>query len=250
MTANTLTTITIVDSAHNDRRNKARDSCCFCVPEKVGVIAILSMYFFLGIFTSSYYFMGLTFNDGDDAVTFKILFGISGGFYALLATACAIGVAAIKKGNIVMMRRQSIAFGILLAIIFVLSVVLFSLKVALKVYLKYCQASAVELFGDQADALVDYNQCVAENVATESIRLIFTGIFMMYFAYVVFRFAKNMQKEELPFTAPSIDGQKTPTYPIYSAQPPTSNNWVPPPTYSVIARSYPQELSPDSKTNP
>lgn len=58
-----------------------------------------------------------------------------------------------------------------------------------------------------------------------------------------------MKKEVLPFTAPPvpIDGQSTPTYFVYSAQPPTSNNWVPPPTYTVKPIYLPEEFKPDSK---
>jgi hypothetical protein len=66
---------------------------------------------------------------------------------------------------------------------------------------------------------------------------------------VIFRFAKNMKKEVLPFTATTvpINGQGTPTYMIYSTQPPTSNNWVPPPIYTVKASYVPDDFKPDSK---
>jgi hypothetical protein len=38
-------TITIVDSIESRNKKATMGSCCFCVPEIVGVFAILSMYF-------------------------------------------------------------------------------------------------------------------------------------------------------------------------------------------------------------
>lgn len=41
---NNTPTVTIVDSAE-PRKYRVMGSCCFCIPEIVGVFAILSMYF-------------------------------------------------------------------------------------------------------------------------------------------------------------------------------------------------------------
>ncbi|RIA90612.1 hypothetical protein C1645_769558 [Glomus cerebriforme] len=157
---NGIPTITIVESAEQSRNDKlARRSCCGCIPEIVGVFAILSMYFVI----------------------------------------------------------------------------------------QECKSEAQQA---NLSDIVDCNGRVNANLTSEAIKLVIHGAVSIYFAYVIFRFARTLNKEVLPFTASPADGQKTPTYFVYANQPPTSNSWVPPPTYTVRPTNLPDDFNPDSKQIP
>jgi len=248
---NNVPTVTIVDSVE-PRNFKVMGSCCFCVPEIVGVFAILSMYFFTGIFGAAASFLSLGYTD--DVLT-KAILGVSGALNTLAAIAGALGVSAIRKEKIALMRRLSIAFWILTALVIVLNIIILVLDFNSKdANVNECVSNlsngSVNLFNSSEGIRDLVNNCehaVSASLIGEAIRLVVLGSISIYFAYVIFRFARNMKKEVLPFTAPPvpIDEQSIPTYFIYSAQPPTSNNWVPPPTYTVTVK--PNDFNPDSK---
>jgi len=224
-------TVTIVESTERT------GSCCGCVSESVGVFAILSVYFFLGMFYAAASFVSLGFYD-DAAV--KVLLIISGCLHTFLALASSMGVVAIKKENIVMMRRLSIAFWILTALMFILSVVSFALQVMFK-------SSLVQACEIDRPVDVNCNQYVNDTLISEAIKFFIIESISIYFAFVIYRYAIRMKQSPLPFAAP-VDGQKTPMYPVYTTHPPTSNDWVPPPTYTVRATNpLPDDFNPDSK---
>jgi len=59
-----------------------------------------------------------------------------------------------------------------------------------------------------------------------------------------------LRKAQNPTVLPIASGQLTPTYFnfIYAAQPPTSNDWTPPPTYTVRPTApLPEDFNPDLK---
>jgi len=226
-------TVTIVDSTEQIGRR----SCCGCVSESVGVFAILSVYFFLGVFYAAASFVSLGFYDD---VNYKVFSSISGCLHTFLAITSALGVFAIRKENAVMMRRLSIAFWILTALMFIFSVILFVLDVISK-------SSLVQACGNDFENYVDCNQYANDYLISEAIKLFIIESISVYFAYVIYRYTVRMRQSPLPFVAP-VDGQKTPTYLIYNTRPPTSNDWVPPPTYTVRpANPMPDDFNPDSK---
>lgn len=240
---NNIPTITIVDSVAAKRR-----SCCGCIPEAVGVFAILSIYFFLGVFYAAASFVSLsTYND----VTDIVIISISGSLHAILAIVSAFGVNAVKKEKVVIMRHLSIVFWVFTGLLLVLDIVTLALEFVTKsTTIQICQEAVRERFGDSGSSYVDCTNYVNDTLISDSIRTFIMGTTSIYFAYVIFRYARRMKEFTLPFTA-SVDGQKTPTYLPYGTQPPTSNNWVPPPTYSVtMTGPLPDDFNPDSKQAP
>jgi len=236
-------TITIVDSAERIKRR----SCCGCVPESVGVFAILSMYFFLGVFYAAASFVSLGFYK--NAAVIAIL-SISGILHTFLAISSALGVIAIRKENVVMMRRLSFVFWILTAFMLILNVVMFAFQIIIKPEtVQDCKDSINGLYGAE---YVDCNQLVNDTLISEGIKLFIIQSISVYFAYVIHRFTKRMKESPLPLPiTSSVDGQRTPTYFVYSTHPPTSNDWVPPPTYTVRATNpLPDGFNPDSKQAP
>lgn len=244
---NNTPTVTIVDSAE-PRKYRVMGSCCFCIPEIVGVFAILSMYFFTGMFGAATSFLSLGY--ADDGLT-KAILSVFGILNTLFVIASALGVSAIKKEKIVLMRRLSIAFWVITALMIIINIIILALDFNSKdSYINECVSADPNLpNSNDADTKNFCEHTVRASLIGETIRLIALGSVSIYFAYVIFRFARNMKKEVLPFTAPPvpINGQSTPTYFVYSAQPPTSNNWVPPPTYTVKTIHLPEDFKPDSK---
>jgi len=240
---NNLPTITIVESVVEPAK---RRSCCGCVPEATGVFAILSIYFFLGVFYAAASFVSLsTYND----VTDIVITCISGSLHAILAIASAFGVNAIKKEKVVMMRHLSIVFWVFTGLLLVLDIVILVLEFVTKATtIQICQEAVRERYGE--GYVVDCTNYVNDTLISDSVRTFIMGTTSVYFAYVIFRYARRMKEFTLPFTVPA-DGQKTPTYLPYGAHPPTSNNWVPPPTYSVTTTGpLPDDFNPDSKQAP
>jgi len=234
--------ITIVDSAEQIGRR----SCCGCISESVGVFAILSVYFFLGIFYAAASFVSLGFYNDDIVV--KALLSISGCLHTFLAIASVMDVYAIRKENIVMMRRLSIAFWILTALMFIFSVVIYVLQVIFKSSL--VQTCENEIQTSDEPVYVDCNRYVNDSLISEAIKFFIIESISVYFAFVIYRYTVRMRQSPLPFIAP-IDGQKTPTYPVYTTRPPTSKDWVPPPIYTVTpANPLPDDYNPDSKQAP
>jgi len=242
---NNIPTITIVDSVVEPAK---RRSCCGCIPEAVGIFAILSIYFFLGVFYAAASFVSLsTYID----VTGIVITSISGSLHAILAIASAFGVNAVKKEKVVMMRQLSIVFWVLTGLLLVLDIVILALEFITKsITIQACQKAVRERYGDSGITYVDCTNYVNDTLISDSIRTFIMGTTSVYFAYVIFRYARRMKEFTLPFTVP-VDGQKTPTYLPYGAHPPTSNNWVPPPTYSVTTTGpLPDDFNPDSKQAP
>lgn len=238
---NNVPTITIVDSVQPFKRR----SCCGCIPESVGVFAILSIYFFLGVFYAAASFVSLGFySNVADIVTTSI----SGSLHTLLAIASALGVSAVKREKVAMMRHLSIIFWVLSGLLLVLDIIILSLEfVAKSTTIKECQNAVLAKYGDSGTTYVDCTNYVNDSLISDSIRTAIMGTTSMYFAYVIFRYARRMKEFTLPFTVP-VDGQKTPTYLPYGVHPPTSNDWVPPPTYSVTTTGpLPDDFNPDSK---
>jgi len=236
-------TITIVDSAEPNRNDRMVGSCCMCVPEVVGVFAILSMYFFLGIFGAAASFVNL--GSADNAPV-KGLLSISGSLHTLIAIASALSITAIRKEKIVMMRRLSIAFWILTVLMLTFNLIIFILEIVYKPNTVQDCKDAVN--GENGLLFVDCDRVVNVSLIVDGIKLFFSGLISIYFAYVISRFARRMKKEVIPFTMEPVDGQKTPTY-FVSTQPPTSTSWVPPPTYSVNPTfPLPDDYNPNSNS--
>jgi hypothetical protein len=229
-----LPTITIIDSIEPSQNDKlAKRNCCGCIPERFGVFAILSMYLFFGLFATATSFAALAFTS---QTSDTIYFIISGCLNVFLTIISALGINAIKKEKAVLMYRLSITFWVYTIFTLIFSATLFILDIVYKSSLvKDCEET-VESLKTSGEYFDDVNCVHVADVylIKEAIRLFFVETISMYFAYVIFRYANQMLRVARDQTVlPIANGQQTPTYFVYSNQPPTSNDWTPPPTYTV-----------------
>jgi len=228
-------TITVMDydtdkaNIADSSRNKPWRSCCFCIPERVGVSAILSLYFFLGVLNAASSFTGLTITE---SARDQALMVISGILSLSLAIAGIIGLTAVRKENAGMMRRLSIAFLVQNILQLALSAVSFALDVVFRSEaVKECQ-NIVDTDASSSDNTdnTDCHQFVDTLLLKEAFGSVFFEALMFYFGYVIYRYARRMSAQKDDDARNST--QQTPTYFVYATRPPTSTDWVPPPTYN------------------
>jgi len=113
-----------------------------------------------------------------------------------------------------------------------------------------CNNSAREAYGDSGTNFVNCDRIVDETLTSEAIRTFVAGIISIYFAYVIFRYAKLMKETQNQGVLAMEAAPRTPTYPyfVYTTHPPTSNHWVPPPIYTVRPTNpLPDDFNPDQK---
>jgi len=238
-------TITIVESYPVQNDKITRRSCCGCIPEQFGVLAILSMYLLFGLLGSLASFMTLAFVD---ATSDKIYLSIAGCLYTFLTISSIFGIHAVNKEKAVMMHRLSIAFWVFTVFTLIYSATLFILNILFK-------PSLVEVCEKSKPESVDVYDCdrhIDVYLAREGLSLFISEVVLIYFTYVIFKYANRMLKQAQNSTPilPFADGQQTPTYSAYT-HPPTSTNWSPPPTYSVRSSNpIPFDHNPDSKQIP
>ncbi|CAI2171615.1 9107_t:CDS:2 [Funneliformis geosporum] len=237
-------TITIVESVPIQNDKITRRSCCGCIPEQFGVLAILSMYLLFGILGSLTSLLTLSsVNETSD----KLYLSISGILYTFLTILSVLGIHAVNKEKAVMMHRLSIAFWVFTVFTLIYSATLFILNIFFK------SSLVEECENSKRETIVDCNHYIDVYLAREGLSLFISEIVLIYFTYVIFKYANRMLKQAqnstiLPVAA---TGQRTPTFYVYSTHPPTSNDWTPPPTYTVTSSNpLPVDWISDSKQNP
>jgi len=229
-----LPTITIIDSADKPSSDKLR-SCCICFPEQTGVAIIFSFYFLFGFLSSIASLLLLT--NSSDTVD-KTTFAISFVLYAFLSISGILGLTLIQKDNAVMMRKLSIAFWIITGLTLIYNLSGYIYEVTLKnTFIQQCQ-------DDPANANIDCNQAINFILVRDALKTIFVEFFSLYFSYVISRFSRRMLEDsKKPILPYGVDqnGQTTPSYTVYVNRPPTSLDWIPPPTYTVRANDIPSD---------
>ncbi|CAG8626694.1 7037_t:CDS:2 [Ambispora leptoticha] len=165
---------------------------------------------------------------------------ISGIVAFLLAISSVIGVNALYKDKVIVMRRLSIVFIILTVIMLITSLVNLSVDISTRDQIVDSCYSAVEQSQDANT--IDCRYLVKLYLIRESITLFLLGIIQTYFAYVVLRHARSMGgNSQYPYPLANKEGDDLPpTYFVYASQGvPTADNWVPPPTYNGNPNNIP-----------
>lgn len=230
-------TITIIESAdRNDRKSSDKPrSCCICVPEQTGVAIIFSFYFLSGFLSSVASFISIGYSSG---MVDKVLLVISGILYVLLSMSGAVGITLIRNDKAAMMRKLSMASWIVTGLLLIYNVVVYILEIASKgAAVQECQ-NAVNQDTDLDNNDIDCNKIINIILVKDALKLLFVEFFSLYFSYVISRFSRRMTRDSRrPITPYSVEqnGQTTPSYPVYATRPPTSLDWIPPPTYTVRA---------------
>jgi hypothetical protein len=225
----TYPTITIIDSSGGRQGlvldEKPMNYCCICIPEHVGVAAILSLYSLYGILSCIASFAGLTiYNDSIDESALII----SGILYCIISVTSFFGILALRQDNVIAMRRISIAIWVITAFLFIYNTVDYILEiVARNESINRCQT---ELTGEEIS--IDCVQVINMFLIKEAFRVLFIEFFSIYFSYIIYRYSHRTMGSRKNIV-PYVEGQITPTYVVYSNSPPTAHDWVPPPTYTV-----------------
>ncbi|CAG8452713.1 7409_t:CDS:2 [Diversispora eburnea] len=147
----TYPTITIIDSS-DGRQGLALDDrsmnyCCVCIPEHVGVAAILSLYSLYGILSCIASFAGLTSN-----------------FF---------GILALRQDNVIAMRRISIAIWVITAFLFIYTTIDYIIEIVVKdESINRCQT---ELTGEENN--IDCVQLINMFLIKEAFRVLFIEFF-------------------------------------------------------------------------
>lgn len=235
-------TVTIIDTAEKHQKQR---KACGCFPERTVVVAILSMHFFWGIIKAAASLSSLPTLDSTQAQVLNIFTAV---ISLLLVTASAVGLNAMYKENANLMRRLSIAFIVLTVIGLSFSVTEFALDVVNHDdFVSQCnQAPQRDLSNPRTPS--DCNQLVNVYLVQEGLYVFFLEIIQVYFAHVIFRHARGMAaKPRYPYPlAAAQNSDAPPTYFVYASQGvPTSDSWVPPPTYNGNPNNIP--VSADSK---
>jgi hypothetical protein len=234
-------TVTIIDNAEkNERQRKA----CGCFPERTVVVAIFSMYFFWGIIQAAAFLSSLPMAHSTQSQLLNIFIAVVSLFLVITS---AIGLNAMYKQNAKLMRRLSIVFIVLTFMTLAFSVTEFTLDVVNHDDLvSQCNQAVQQDISDASD--IDCNQLVKIYLVREGFYGFFLEMIQFYFAYVIFRHARGMvAKPQYPYPlAATQNSDAPPTYFVYASQGvPTSDNWVPPPTYNGNPNNIP--VSGDNK---
>jgi len=216
--------------------------------QRTGVAVIFSFYFLTGFLSSIASFVSITYSS--DTVG-EILLSISGVIYFLLFVSGALGMTLMRKDNAVMMRKLSIASWVITVLILIYNLTVYILEIITKSdSVKQCQDDVSQDADVGLNDNIDCNKVVNIFLVKDALKLIFVEFFSLYFSYVIYRFSRRMLEDSrknpiLPYSI-NQDGLTTPSYVVYDTRPPTSLDWVPPPTYTVRAN----DVSSDTRSTP
>ncbi|CAG8531866.1 12823_t:CDS:2 [Acaulospora morrowiae] len=219
-----LPTFTIVDSAEKQSSNKLR-SCCICIPERTGVAIILSFYFLSGFLSSVASFFYITESSDTLDIVFLVISGI---LYFLVFVSGFLGLSFIRKDNAVMMYKLSIASWIITMSLLFYNLTTYILEIVFK-------SSSVQQCQEDFDQEIDCNQVVNIILIKDALKFAFSEFFSVYYPII------HSLTPVLPY-AVDQNGQMTP-YAAYVTKPPTSLDWIPPPTYTVRANDASSETN-------
>ncbi|CAG8563620.1 23230_t:CDS:2 [Dentiscutata erythropus] len=227
-------TITVLDVSEEKRYEDktVQRKCCGCITEQVGVVIILSFYFFYGLLNTLSSLSSLA--SSDYILRDKIILIISAILYIFMTAIGITGTIAIRKGNTVLLRRLSIALWIFTTLMFKFNIAVFITEVVFKdEYLQACLSAQQETENQGFDASNwDCKDFINAILVRDALKVAIFGVLSFYFAYVVARYSRRTKNEPLRRQY-SNDDQRTPTYVVYETRPPTAHDWIPPPTYTV-----------------
>jgi len=229
----TYPTITIIESKNVPVDDEQRKRC-FIIPERAFIAVVFSLHLFFGILITSAAFMSLALSSKPSD---QAQYAINGVLFAFLGLNGIIGLTALKNENAILMRRLSISFWILAALMLIFNVTIYILRVVSKPeYVQNCQANLDQSLSEdkQKQFNLDCDKIVNHSLIRCAIQLLIVEAISIYFAYAVACYSRklitksnfqskfNNQKRE--------DGTGDVfTYKIQTTNlPPTSDRWAPP----------------------
>jgi len=227
-------TITVLDVSEEKRceDKTAQRKCCGCITEQVGVVIILSFYFFYGLLNTLSSFSSLASSDYN--LRDKIILIISAILNIAMTAIGVTGIIAIRKGNIVLLRRLSIAFWIFTVTYFKFNIAVYITDVVFKdEYVQACLSAQQDTENQGFDASnLDCKVFITAILVRDALKITIFSALSFYFAYVIKRYSRRINTEP-NYKYYNNDNQRTPTYMVYETRPPTAHDWIPPPTYTV-----------------
>jgi len=224
----TYPTITIIDSLSVPNDDEPTRKRCFIIPERAFIAVIFSLNLFFGILITAGAFTGLSLSSDPSTQAQYAVYGIS---YAFLALTGIIGLTALRKENAILMRRLSISFWILTALLLIFNVTSYIVRIISKPeYVQSCQDNLNQLYSEdqQKELGLDCDRIVNYSLIRYAFQLLFVEAISIYFAYAVACYSRKLLSK---FNNQKHQGNTNAvfTYKIQTANPPpTSDNWVPP----------------------
>lgn len=230
---------TIIENIPEKRVRRERTVCGGCLPEHTAVMTILVMYFFLSAIYAGSAAVGISvLTSTRDRIIYAISLGLS---VAFMVTSL-IGMNVVRKKKARALKHLSIAFWVLTALNLTFSASFFITLIVIREKLvDSCVEQAAEL-GD-FDALPECKLAVNLRIIRDAFSLFFIETLQLYFAYVIFRYARYLGRRrpgnDVPKDTSRELGEMPPTYVVYAARVPTSEDWVPPPVYNGNPNNVP-----------
>lgn len=224
----TYPTITIIDSLSVPYEDEPIRKRCFIIPERAFVAVIFSLNLFFGILITAGAFTGLSLSSDPSTQAQYAVYGIS---YAFLALTGIIGLTALRKENAILMRRLSISFWILTALLLIFNVTSYIVRIITKPeYVQSCQTNLNQLYSQDQQKELDLScdRIVNYSLIRYAFQLLLVEAISIYFAYAVACYSKKLLSK-LKFDNQKHQGNDVFTYKIQTTNPPpTSDSWVPP----------------------
>ncbi|KAF0442227.1 hypothetical protein F8M41_003686 [Gigaspora margarita] len=228
----TITVLDVSEEKRNEDNKAAQRNCCGCITEQVGVVIILSFYFFYGLLNTLSSLSSLASSDYN--LRDKIILIISAVLYIVMTAIGVTGTIAIRKGNIVLLRRLSIALWIFTVTIFKFNIAVYITEVVFKdEYVQACLSAQKDTENQGFDASNwDCKDFITAILVRDALKIAIFSTLSFYFAHVIKRYSRRINTEP-KYKYYNNDNQRTPTYMVYETRPPTAHDWIPPPTYTV-----------------
>lgn len=223
----TYPTITIIDSLSVPNDDEPTRKRCFIIPERAFIAVIFSLNLFFGILITAGAFTGLSLSSDPSTQAQYAVYGIS---YAFLALTGIIGLTALRKENAILMRRLSISFWILTALLLIFNVTSYIIRIISKPEsVQSCQTNLNQLYSEDKQKELDLNcdRIVNYSLIRSAFQLLFVEAISIYFAYAVACYSRKLLSK-LKFNNQGNTNNVL-TYKIQTTNPPpTSDSWVPP----------------------
>ncbi|CAJ0637530.1 7110_t:CDS:2 [Entrophospora sp. SA101] len=182
---------------------------------------------FFGILITAGAFTGLSLSSDPSNQAQYAVYGIS---YAFLALTGIIGLTALRKENAILMRRLSISFWILTALLLIFNVTSYIVRIISKPEsVQSCQTNLNQLYSEDKQKELDLNcdRIVNYSLIRYAFQLLFVEAISIYFAYAVACYSRKLLTK-LKFNNQGNTNDVL-TYKIQTTNPPpTSDSWVPP----------------------
>ncbi|CAG8593284.1 8091_t:CDS:2 [Paraglomus occultum] len=223
---------TIIDTSAQRRAVKNDKRVCGgCIPERNAVVAVFALYFFLGVVYTAIALAGLVFNGSAYDKTMSFLDFV----LSVMMTAAGIcGMRFVYAENANRMRKLACVLWFITLARLTYSSIDFAYEVIHKQdSINNCNDAVREYAEENGEYLdADCDAAVRDQLIRDGLNLFLFETLQVYFAFIVFRYAKRMgktAKSPLPLSDGGHVNNLPPTYAVYAARVPTSSDWIPPP---------------------